>query len=167
MAGKGDDNDKTVFGGPVPAGGGGRRGTTDIWSRPQGQHGTEDGRTVIGRPAAPPRPGGGAAYGDQHTASPFGQPPQGGDGSTWIGGPARPGQGYGQQPQGYGQQPGSGGGYGQAPSGSPWPGYADPSQIGRAAGPMSRASAEEAARASVSLAMAALPRRTLSRPRRG
>ncbi len=138
MAGKGDDNDKTVFGGPVPTGGGGRRGTTDIWSRPQGQHGTEDGRTVIGRPAAPPRPGGGAAYGDQHTASPFGQPPQGGDGSTWIGGPARPGQGYGQQPQGYGQQPGSCGGYGQAPSGSPWPGYADPSQIGRAAGPDQR-----------------------------
>ena len=134
MAGRDDDKDKTVFGGPAP---GQRRGTTDIWSRGPGQ-GADDGRTVIGRPAAPPRPGGGAAYGDQHTASPFGQPPQGGDGSTWIGGPARPGQGYGQQPQGYGQQPGSGGGYGQAPSGSPWPGYADPSQIGRAAGPDQR-----------------------------
>ena len=140
MAGKGDDSDKTVFGGPAP-GGGGRRGTTDIWSRPQGQGGDE-GRTVIGRPAAPPPPQGGG-YGDGHTASPFGQP-QGGDGSTWIGGPARPAQNYGQPPQGYGQPgqgaaPGGyGGGYGQAPSGSPWPGYGDPSQIGRAAGPDQR-----------------------------
>lgn len=154
MAGKGDDNDKTVFGGPVPSGGGGGgnsgapggagRGSTDIWSRPQGQ-GRDEGRTVIGRPDAQQ---GGSPFGDQHTASPFdrGQGTSGGpgaDGSTWIGGPARPAQGYGQQ--GHGQpghgQPGQGyggAGYGQGPSGSPWPGYGDPSQIGRAAGPDQR-----------------------------
>ncbi len=140
MAGRDDDKDKTVFGGPAP---GQRRGTTDIWSRGPGQ-GADDGRTVIGRPGQ----GGGAAFGgDQHTASPFGQPQpsggwaQGGDGSTWIGGPSRPAQGqpnYGAQnygQQNYGQPPGS---YGQGPSGSPWPGYGDPSQIGRAAGPDQR-----------------------------
>lgn len=170
MAGKGDDNDKTVFGGPVPTpggAGGGRgegkpagagRGNTDIWSRPQGQ-GQAQGAT--GRHDAPQ---GRSPFGDQHTASPFGpgpgqgsapgQGPGGGvgaEGSTWIGGPARPAQGYGSQgygQQGYGQpgygQPGSGaapgygGGYGQAPSGSPWPGYGDASQIGRAAGPDQR-----------------------------
>ena len=53
---------------------------------------------MIGRPGQAGSPFGG----DQHTASPFGQP-QGGDGSTWIGGPARPAQNYGQPPQGYGQ----------------------------------------------------------------
>ena len=113
MAGRDDDKDKTVFGGPPQ---GKPRGTTDIWSRgPQGQGG-DDGRTMIGRPGQAGSPFGG----DQHTASPFGQPQGGGDGSTWIGGPARPAQaqpGYGQQ--GSGQPPG---GYGQAPSGSPWPG---------------------------------------------
>ena len=138
MAGRDDDKDKTVFGGPVP---GGQRGTTDIWSRPQGQGG-DDGRTVIGRPGQ----GGGAPVpGEHHTASPFGQRPpasggwaQGGDGSTWIGGPSRSAQG--QAPQNHGQPaPGyGGGGYGQGPSGSPWPGYGDPSQIGRAAGPDQR-----------------------------
>ena len=143
MAGRDDDKDKTVFGGPPQ---GKPRGTTDIWSRgpqggPQGQGG-DDGRTMIGRPGQAGSPFGG----DQHTASPFGQPQGGGDGSTWIGGPARPAQaqpgygqpGYGQQgygQQNYGQPPG---GYGQAPSGSPWPGYGDPSPIGRAAGPDQR-----------------------------
>lgn len=151
MAGRDDDKDKTVFGGPAQ---GQRRGTTDIWSRGQsgqgGQdrggpdQGGDDGRTMIGRPGQ----GGSPFGGDQHTASPFGQSQpgrgggaQGGDGSTWIGGPARPAQGqqnygqqhYGQPAPGYG-----GGGYGQAPSGSPWPGYGDPSQIGRAAGPDQR-----------------------------
>ncbi|RCW87055.1 type IVB secretion system protein IcmH/DotU [Paracoccus lutimaris] len=140
MAGRDDDKDKTVFGGPPQ---GQPRGTTDIWARPQGQGGN-DGRTVIGRPG---QGGGAPSGGDHHTASPFGQGQpasgtwaQGGDGSTWIGGPSRPAQqGYGQQ--NYGQQnfgqPGQGG-YGQAPSGSPWPGYGDPSQIGRAAGPDQR-----------------------------
>ena len=82
-----------------------------------------------------------AGCGPQSQPQPSGGWAQGGDGSTWIGGPSRPAQGqpnyggqnYGQQ--NYGQPPG---GYGQGPSGSPWPGYGDPSQIGRAAGPDQR-----------------------------
>ena len=83
MAGRDDDKDKTVFGGPPqgqpqgqPRGQqqgqppGQPRATTDIWSRgPQGQGG-DDGRTMIGRPGQAGSPFGG----DQHTASPFGQP---------------------------------------------------------------------------------------------
>ena len=75
MAGRDDDKDKTVFGGPPQ---GKPRGTTDIWSRgPQGGQqgqGGDDGRTMIGRPGQAGSPFGG----DQHTASPFGQPQGGG-----------------------------------------------------------------------------------------
>ncbi|SFA51940.1 type VI secretion system protein ImpK [Paracoccus halophilus] len=119
MAGKGDDNDKTVFGGPLP--GAPRR---DAWTYPQAGAGRDDGRTRIGPPG-------------QDGGSPFGPPPQGGgQGSTWIGGPARPAQG--QPPQGYQPYPQPGQGHGAGPSGSPWPNYGDPSQIGRAAGPDQR-----------------------------
>ncbi|WP_018001517.1 type VI secretion system protein TssL, long form [Paracoccus sp. N5] len=120
MAGKDDDGDKTVFGGPLP----GQR--PQDWSRPA--PGPGDGRTAIGGP------GGGSG-------SPFGQAPgragwgnQPAEGQTWIGGPARPAA---QQPapghQGYpgGWQPPGQGGH------SPF-GPADPAQIGRAAGPDQR-----------------------------
>jgi type VI secretion system protein ImpK len=126
MAGRDDDKDKTVFGGPAQ---GQPRGTTDIWSagNPQGPRpGRDDGRTMIGRPgqggnrplaaiSIPPRP-----LGNPSRSRGGG----GGDGSTWIGGPGgRPGQGRRSRP-GYGQpaygQPQAviwGGGYGQAPGG--------------------------------------------------
>lgn len=104
MAGKDDDGDKTVFGGPLP----GQR--PQDWSRPASESGS---------------------------GSPFGQPAEG---QTWIGGPARPAQPPppAAAPQGYPggwQQSGQGmaGQGGQSPFGP-----ADPSQIGRAAGPDQR-----------------------------
>ena len=143
MAGKDDDNDKTVFGGPLP----GQR-PNDGWSRPTPA--PQDGRTVIGQPPAP-TPGQGSPFGQQVPGSgwtPGGNRPA--EGQTWIGGPSRqgtgqpPAQGYGGQGQGYGQQGYRGFGqpqpspgyasqsYGGQPGHSPF-GPADPAQIGRAA----------------------------------
>ncbi|WP_199260837.1 type IVB secretion system protein IcmH/DotU [Paracoccus binzhouensis] len=123
MAGKEDDRDKTVFGGPASPG----QRPQDAWSRPV--PGQDDGRTVIGGP------GGGSG-------SPFGQPPgqgwgnQPAEGQTWIGGPARPAQ---PQPQpGYQGYPGAYQPPGQGQGGHSPFGPADPSQIGRAAGPDQR-----------------------------
>lgn len=113
MAGD-DDDDKTVFGGPVPGGTpfGQRPGpspkgqqppASDAWGRPA--------QKPPGQGASPfdqPQPASASPFGESGpNASPFGGPAQGGQ--TWLGRPAPP----------------------PAPS-------ADPSQIGRAAGPDSR-----------------------------
>ncbi len=86
----GEDDDKTVFGGPLPGprpdGQGGGQGR-DGWGRP-GPAG-DDGRTVIGRPGQAPAPG---------SASPFDQ--GGGGGQTWLGRPApSPAPSYGDPAQ--------------------------------------------------------------------
>ncbi|RJL21845.1 type VI secretion system protein TssL, long form [Paracoccus siganidrum] len=116
MAG-GDDDDKTVFGGPLPGGtpfGQGRPG--DAWGRPQ--PGGDDGGTMIGRPGqgrpgqgqpGQAAPGSASPFGDQGPGtSPFGN--AAGSGQTWLGRPAP----------------------------APGPVYGDPSQIGRAPGLDSR-----------------------------
>ena len=97
------NDDKTVFGGPLAGGaplGQGR--PRDVWGRPQ--TGTDDGRTVLGRPGQG-MPGQDApGQGAPGSASPFGNVAQGGQ--TWLGRPAP----------------------------APGPVHGDPSQIGRAAG---------------------------------
>ena len=121
MAGK--DDDKTVFGGPLPGvrpegprpERPGQPG--DAWGRPP-QAG-DDGRTVIGRPGQPaPGQFGQGAFGQGQgtqghwqsgqpvpgSASPFGQQGGQGGGQTWLGRPAP----------------------------APGPAYGDPAQIGRA-----------------------------------
>lgn len=112
----GDDDDKTVFGGPLPGGAPfGQSRPGDAWGQqPTGP----DGRTLIGRPA--PAAGG---FGQSGSGSPF-------DGRQGAGGPgASPFGGPGQIAPGGGNQTWVG-----RPAPAPQPAYADPGQIGRAPG---------------------------------
>ena len=137
MAGK-DDDDKTVFGGPLPSGnpfGQGQQRPTDLWG-PGAPPSSEDPRTLIGRPQPgqgfrqpgynnPHNPGHGQTLQPhrgqpvQESGSPFGDAAPGGS-------PFGQGQGqggYGTQGQTWLGRPGS------APSPQP---YGASGQIGRA-----------------------------------
>lgn len=128
MAGKDDDKDKTVFGGPLPGSnpfgqpGQNNQGnppqqptSSDPWGRPvpPGQGG-DDARTLIGRPN--PAPGSGGGFGGQNYGAP-------GAGAPGYG---QPGQGVQNPP--YGQPaPGSGSPFGEnAPGASPFGGPGSP-----------------------------------------
>lgn len=119
MAG-GDEDDKTVFGGPI---GRPQQPGHDPWGR------GNDARPQPPRPSGPQ--GGSASPFDGPGAAPGGQPGGASGGQTWIGGQSAP-----QQPGWSGQSPAAGGAYQNYPgqnypaSGSP---FGDPGQIGRAA----------------------------------
>lgn len=148
MAGK-DDDEKTVFGGPLPSGnpfgqgGNQQRPNTDIWGQPPSSRPNDDGRTQIGRPgqgqgSGSSNPGwGNPGYGGQGysnppppqnqspSGSPFGNPGSNSPGSSPFGSPGSPPPGGGGYDAGGGQtwlgRPA------QAPSS-----HYDPNQIGRA-----------------------------------
>ncbi|WP_405402651.1 type IVB secretion system protein IcmH/DotU [Paracoccus sp. Ld10] len=93
----GEDDDKTVFGGPLPGSNPARepgpRPASDGWGRPPVPGGGGHGSPASAQPLAPfsppyPAPGSSAPQGDG--ASPFGGPGMGaaGPGQTWLGRPA-------------------------------------------------------------------------------